>query len=92
VSRYLTGACIEDVNHGLWRYLQPDLRRGFQEPPPALPVKVSRNGQQRCCSLIPTTLPTWRKRMWRAFCHGSAAASFRSYCGLHGPTKSAHCT
>lgn len=41
VSRYLTGACIEDVNHEVYGgiYSQMIFGESFQEPPPAPPVK-----------------------------------------------------
>jgi hypothetical protein len=40
VSRYLTGACIEDVNHEIYGgiYSQMIFGESFQEPPPALPL------------------------------------------------------
>lgn len=41
VSRYMTGACIEDVNHEIYGgiYSQMIFGESFQEPPPPLPVK-----------------------------------------------------
>jgi hypothetical protein len=41
VSRYLTGACIEDVNHEIYGglYSQMIFGESFQEPPAASPVK-----------------------------------------------------
>lgn len=41
VSRYLTGACIEDVNHEIYGglYSQMIFGESFQEPPRASPVK-----------------------------------------------------
>jgi alpha-L-arabinofuranosidase len=41
VSRYLTGACIEDVNHEIYGglYSQMIFGESFQEPPPVLPLK-----------------------------------------------------
>ena len=41
VSRYLTGACIEDVNHEIYGglYSQMIFGESFQEPPPAMPPK-----------------------------------------------------
>ena len=40
VIRYLTGACIEDVNHEIYGglYSQIIFGESFQEPPPALPL------------------------------------------------------
>ena len=40
VSRYLTGACIEDVNHEIYGglYSQMIFGESFQEPPPTLPL------------------------------------------------------
>ncbi|MFO0925747.1 MAG: DUF1080 domain-containing protein [Gemmataceae bacterium] len=40
VSRYLTGVCIEDVNHEIYGGLYSQLLFGesFQEPPPASPI------------------------------------------------------
>ena len=41
VSRYLTGACIEDVNHEIYGglYSQMIFGESFQEPPPAVPPR-----------------------------------------------------
>src|SRR4051794_31603422 len=41
VSRYLTGACIEDVNHEIYGgiYSQMIFGESFQEPPRTEPVK-----------------------------------------------------
>jgi hypothetical protein len=41
VSRYLTGACIEDVNHEIYGglYSQMIFGESFQEPPPVWPLK-----------------------------------------------------
>ncbi|HXE54153.1 MAG TPA: family 16 glycoside hydrolase [Tepidisphaeraceae bacterium] len=41
ISRYLTGACIEDVNHEIYGglYSQMIFGESFQEPAPAVPVK-----------------------------------------------------
>lgn len=41
LSRYLTGACIEDVNHEIYGglYSQMIFGESFQEPPPAVPLK-----------------------------------------------------
>jgi alpha-L-arabinofuranosidase len=41
VSRYLTGACIEDVNHEIYGglYSQMIFGESFQEPPPARPPR-----------------------------------------------------
>jgi alpha-L-arabinofuranosidase len=41
VSRYLTGACIEDVNHEIYGglYSQMIFGESFQEPPPAVPLQ-----------------------------------------------------
>src|SRR5215468_8707479 len=41
VSRYLTGACIEDVNHEIYGgiYSQMIFGESFQEPPRSQPVK-----------------------------------------------------
>ena len=41
VSRYLTGACIEDVNHEIYGglYSQMVFGEAFQEPPPAVPPR-----------------------------------------------------
>ena len=41
VSPYLTGACIEDVNHEIYGglYSQMIFGESFQEPPPAVPPK-----------------------------------------------------
>jgi alpha-L-arabinofuranosidase len=41
ISRYLTGACIEDVNHEIYGgiYSQMVFGEGFQEPPAASPVR-----------------------------------------------------
>jgi hypothetical protein len=41
VSRYLTGACIEDVNHEIYGgiYSQMIFGESFQEPPLALPLE-----------------------------------------------------
>jgi alpha-L-arabinofuranosidase len=41
LSRYLTGACIEDVNHEIYGglYSQMIFGESFQEPAPALPLK-----------------------------------------------------
>src|SRR5216684_712973 len=41
VSRYLTGACIEDVNHEIYGglYSQMIFGESFQEPPRSEPVK-----------------------------------------------------
>lgn len=41
VSRYLTGACIEDVNHEIYGgiYSQMIFGESFQEPPPPLPLE-----------------------------------------------------
>ena len=41
ISRYLTGACIEDVNHEIYGglYSQMIFGESFQEPPAASPVK-----------------------------------------------------
>jgi hypothetical protein len=41
ISRYLTGACIEDVNHEIYGglYSQMVFGESFQEPPAASPVK-----------------------------------------------------
>ena len=41
MSRYLTGACIEDVNHEIYGgiYSQMIFGESFQEPPPPTPVK-----------------------------------------------------
>lgn len=41
LSRYLTGACIEDVNHEIYGglYSQMIFGESFQEPPPAVPPK-----------------------------------------------------
>jgi hypothetical protein len=41
VSRYLTGACIEDVNHEIYGGLYSQMLYGesFQEPPVPLPIK-----------------------------------------------------
>jgi alpha-L-arabinofuranosidase len=41
VSRYLTGACIEDVNHEIYGglYSQMIFGESFQEPPPAVPLR-----------------------------------------------------
>ena len=43
VSRYLTGACIEDVNHEIYGglYSQMIFGESFQEPPPAKPGEPS---------------------------------------------------
>src|SRR5258707_1978440 len=49
VSRYLTGACIEDVNHEIYGgiYSQMIFGESFAEPPRRAPVKgfVSTDGQ-----------------------------------------------
>src|SRR4051812_48752110 len=49
VSRYLTGACIEDVNHEIYGgiYSQMIFGESFAEPPRSAPVKgfVSPDGQ-----------------------------------------------
>src|ERR1039457_3503138 len=57
VSRYLTGACIEDVNHEIYGglYSQMIFGESFQEPPPAVPLNTS-----------------GVSGMWRAVCRGSA--------------------
>jgi alpha-L-arabinofuranosidase len=41
ISRYLTGACIEDVNHEIYGglYSQMIFGESFQEPPPAVPLE-----------------------------------------------------
>src|ERR1039457_6073356 len=41
VSHYLTGACIEDVNHEIYGglYTQMIFGESFQEPPPAQPPR-----------------------------------------------------
>jgi alpha-L-arabinofuranosidase len=41
VSRYLTGACIEDVNHEIYGglYSQMIFGESFQEPPPSVPPR-----------------------------------------------------
>ncbi len=41
VSRYLTGACIEDVNHEIYGgiYSQMIFGESFQEPPPPIPIR-----------------------------------------------------
>ena len=41
ISRYLTGACIEDVNHEIYGgiYSQMVFGESFQEPPPSTPPK-----------------------------------------------------
>ena len=41
VGRYLTGACIEDVNHEIYGglYSQMIFGESFQEPPPAVPLQ-----------------------------------------------------
>ncbi len=41
ISRYLAGACIEDVNHEIYGglYSQMIFGESFQEPPPALPME-----------------------------------------------------
>ena len=41
ISRYLTGACIEDVNHEIYGglYSQMIFGESFQEPPPAVPPR-----------------------------------------------------
>ena len=57
VSRYLTGACIEDVNHEIYGglYSQMIFGESFQEPPPAVPLNTS-----------------GVSGMWRGVCRGSA--------------------
>ena len=42
VSRYLTGACIEDVNHEIYGgiYSQMIFGESFQEPPRTTPVEM----------------------------------------------------
>jgi len=42
LSRYLTGACIEDVNHEIYGgiYSQMIFGESFQEPPPVPPVQI----------------------------------------------------
>src|SRR5882762_5611216 len=51
VSKYLTGACIEDVNHEIYGgiYSQMIFGESFAEPPRTAPVKgfVSSDGQWR---------------------------------------------
>src|ERR1039458_3931925 len=44
VSRYLTGACIEDVNHEIYGglYSQMIFGESFQEPAPAVPLDRKR--------------------------------------------------
>jgi alpha-L-arabinofuranosidase len=60
VSRYLTGACIEDVNHEIYGglYSQMIFGESFQEPAPAFPLDPGVSGQ------------------WRAFRRGSAQGEF----------------
>jgi alpha-L-arabinofuranosidase len=57
VSRYLTGACIEDVNHEIYGglYSQMIFGESFQEPAPPSPLNKSEVSG-----------------MWRGFCRGSA--------------------
>jgi alpha-L-arabinofuranosidase len=57
VSRYLTGACIEDVNHEIYGglYSQMIFGESFQEPAPFSPLNKSEVSA-----------------MWRGFCRGSA--------------------
>src|ERR1017187_4874718 len=57
VSRYLTGACIEDVNHEIYGglYSQMIFGESFQEPAPSSPLNKSEVSG-----------------MWRGFCRGSA--------------------
>ena len=40
ISQYLTGACIEDVNHEIYGgiYSQMIFGESFQEPPPSPPI------------------------------------------------------
>src|SRR5579862_9860888 len=69
VSRYLTGACIEDVNHEIYGgiYSQMIFGESFQEPPPA---PLDKNP--------PDKNPLDKKQtrgvsgMWRPFTKGSA--------------------
>ena len=54
VSRYLAGACIEDVNHEIYGglYSQMIFGESFQEPPPVLPPRpmadAGRSRRPRC--------------------------------------------
>jgi Alpha-L-arabinofuranosidase 1 domain/Alpha-L-arabinofuranosidase C-terminal domain len=81
VSRYLTGACIEDVNHEVYGglYSQMIFGESFQEPPPRglrnLPVKTS---GKRARALLAAAVEGAREvsGMWRALRRGSAAGSW----------------
>ncbi|HEX4000087.1 MAG TPA: alpha-L-arabinofuranosidase C-terminal domain-containing protein [Pirellulales bacterium] len=65
VSRHLTGACIEDVNHEIYGgiYSQMIFGESFQEPPP---VPAAGNGP--AAPIV--------SRMWRSFSHGAASGRF----------------
>ena len=67
VSRHLTGACIEDVNHEIYGgiYSQMIFGESFQEPAPAptLPLKEAE-------------MPRSVSGMWRPFVRGKAAGKF----------------
>ena len=85
VSRYLTGACIEDVNHEIYGglYSQMIFGESFQEPPPAaaphgfrnLPVKTG--GKTARVSLVAAIEgATEVSGTWRALGLGNAVGSW----------------
>jgi hypothetical protein len=67
ISRYLNGACIEDVNHEVYGglYSQMIFGESFQEPPQPPPPRIeSERGSDSVSG------------MWRAFRHGTANGEF----------------
>jgi hypothetical protein len=85
VSRYLTGACIEDVNHEIYGglYSQMIFGESFQEPPPPPAKGPGAQGSQAGAGpgALGAALPHAAElpeisRLWRAVRRGTATGRF----------------
>jgi hypothetical protein len=79
VSRLLTGACIEDVNHEIYGgiYSQMIFGESFQEPAPGdRSAAATSAARAESPASAPTPLTAAISRMWRAVQHGSATGRF----------------
>ena len=76
VSRYLTGACIEDVNHEIYGgiYSQMIFGESFQEPP--LAIAAASKGSKAAGPAQAPPAAAGISRMWRAVRRGTATGRF----------------